>query len=164
MVKKTLIWQQLHIRSEGQGRLWAVSHELIRRLNPDADLMVIDNASPLDAMQFVPGSKWAICRLPEQFDPCEQQVPLLGPGRHHAKATPAFIRFKESLGHFFHGHSHGLPVRDGPGRAHSLAWTIAMDSGFDRAVYIEADALFAHPVSWGFDRMARHVACQPAGR
>ena len=39
-----------------------------------------------------------------------------------------------------------------------------MASGYDRAVYIEADALFAHPVEWGFERMTKHVACQPGGK
>ncbi len=159
---KTLIWQQLHLRSEGQGKLWAVSQELIRRLNPDCDLLVIDNASPLDPLGFTPGYRWVQCRL----GPMSEMVPTLDPGRHVGSKAPALIRFHESIGHFFHGHTWGLPVRDGPGRAHTLAWNIAMDSGYDRAVYLEADALFRHPVQWGFERMAPGpgVAAQPGGK
>jgi len=58
----TLIWSQVHLRNEAQGRLFAVSHELIKRLNPAADILVIDNASPLDPVPFT-HSKWRECRL-----------------------------------------------------------------------------------------------------
>lgn len=151
-----LIWSQVHLRSEGQGRLFAVSHELIKRLNPEADILVIDNASPLDPVPFT-RSKWTECQL----SPMSELVPDLEPGAHVGSRTPAMVHFHESLGHFFHGHSHGRAVRDGPGRAHSLALQMALQAGYSRACYIEADALFRWPVEWCFAQMTKPVGCQP---
>lgn len=130
---KTIIYQQVFLRDAAQARLFGVSHALIRRLNPDAHTLVIDNGS--------------------EIDPWEYAQPDL------------YFRFPERIGHFFHDF-HGMPdgsvPRDGPGRAHCMAMQIAMEAGYDRAVYIEADALFAKPVEWGFAQMTTPVACQPA--
>lgn len=43
-----------------------------------------------------------------------------------------------------------------------MALAIAMASNYDRAVYIEADALFALPVAWGFDQLTKPIGCQPS--
>lgn len=129
---KTLIWQQVYLRNEGQARLFKISHNLIRRLNPDCDVMVIDNGSPVDPKDYVVPDLW--------------------------------FRFDSPIGHFFHGGINGAPPRDGPGRAHSVAWSIAIAAGYDRAAYIEADTLFRHPVEWAFQQMTKPVACQPGCR
>lgn len=152
---RTLIWSQVHLRNVGQGLIFGACQELIRRLNPEADLLVIDNASPVDPEQFVAGD-WAKCNL----RPMSEIVPLLEPGAHVGAKAPALVRYHESLGHFFHGHTHGRPVRDGPGRAHSLALRMAEAAGYDRACYIEADCLFRRPVGPIMDAMTKPVGCQ----
>lgn len=156
MRNRTLIWSQVHLRSVGQGRLFAACQELIRRLNPEADLLVIDNASPIAPENFIDGP-WQQCHL----RPLSEVVPTLEPGSHVGAKVPAMVHFHESLGHFFHGHSHGRPVRDGPGRAHTLALKMALAAGYDRACYIEADCLFRRPVGPIMDAMTRPVGCQP---
>lgn len=153
MRERTLIWQQLHLRFPEQGRLWATNQRLLRRLNPDCDFLVIDNASPLDPAQFC-GDMFG---LHLQLEPMDDWVPELPAN----VGAGAMIRFHESLGHFFHGHTDGLPCRDGPGRAHDRALRVASCSGYQRACYIEADALFRHPVQWVFDQMTKPVGCQP---
>lgn len=152
-----LIWSQVHLTHEPQGRLFNVCQQMIRRLNPDADILVIDNASPLDPASFTGEAKWVQCNL----GPMSEIIPELDVGAHVGARTPAMVRYHESLGHFFHGHTHGRMVRDGPGRAHSLALSMAIAAGYERACYIEADALFRRPVSWCFDQMSKPVGCQP---
>lgn len=148
---RDLIYQQVHLRTQAQGRLWATNQRLIRRLNPDCDFLVIDNASPLDPLAF-DDRNWSHMQL----KPMDEHIPVLP-----ETTVGSIIRFHESLGHFHYGHSHGLPVRDGPGRAFNLALRSASCSGYRRVCYIESDALFRHPVSWVFDQMKGWVGCQP---
>lgn len=155
MRERILIWQQLHLRTPGQGRLWAVNQRLLRRLNPEADFLVIDNASPLEPTQFTPDVAW----ISMQLEPMDEYVPELPP--NVGANAGALVRFAESLGHFFHGHTDNRPVRDGPGRAHDRALRIAQCSGYRSACYVEADALFRRPVQWCFDQMSGPVGCQP---
>lgn len=122
-----LIWQQVHLRSEGQAKLFSVSQALIRRLNPDADILTIDNNSPIDP-------------------------------RPYAQPDGLWFKFRDSIGHYFHD---GKAARDGPGRGHSVAWSIAMAAGYDRAAYVEADCLLAKPAQWAFDQMVKPVAAEP---
>ena len=117
-----------------QAKLFAVSRKLIQKLNPGVDTLVVDNGSPIGPSQWADSTLW--------------------------------FHFDEPIGHFFHD-VHGIngkPPRDGPGRAHTVAMAIAEAAGYDRAVYIEADALFFRPVEWGFSQMTKNVACQPAGK
>ena len=153
---KTLFWHQIHLRYPEQGRLWATCLKLVRRLNPGIDILVIDNASPLDPFQFVDRIGWDFQQLRPIGEVSAPSIP-----KPSALPGQSMVRFAESLGHFFHGHTFGGEVRDGPGRAMTLALSMAMREGFDRAAYIEADALYRHPLSWGFDRMTAPVACQP---
>jgi hypothetical protein len=148
---RTLIWQQLHLRIPEQGKLWAVNQKLIRRLNPEADILVIDNASPLDPLSFLEGQSWSLVRL----EPMDEWVPDMT-GRRNV-----MVRFHEALGHFFYDRDRIPPPKDGPGRAHALALQMAFKARYERGVYIEADALYRHPVQWGFDRLTKPVGCQP---
>lgn len=131
-MSKTLIWQQVFLQNEGQAKLFAVSHALVRRLNPDCDLLVIDNGSLVDPRAYATPDLW--------------------------------FHYPHSIGHFVHGTQDGTTPRDGPGRGHAAAWSIAMASGYERGVYLEGDTLFAHPVEWGFSQMTKPVACQPGCR
>jgi len=153
---KTLFWHQIHIRFAEQGRLWRTSLALVRRLNPGVNILVIDNASPLDPFGFVDRNEWDFQQLRPIGEISTPSIASAG-----VMSGPSMVRFHESLGHFFHGHTYGGEVRDGPGRAMTLALNMAMQAGYDRAAYIEADALYRHPLDWGFDRMTAPVACQP---
>ncbi len=128
-----LIWSQVHLRNEGQARLFGIQQALTRRLNPDCDMLVVDNCSPVDP-------------------------------RPYADPDCLWFRFRDAIGHYFHGGINGAPPRDGPGRAHSVAWSIAIAAGYARAAYIEADALLTLPVQWAFDRMTKPIAAQPPCR
>ena len=138
---RTLIVQSVHLRTEEQARLFTVSHALIRKLNPDADLLVMDNASPVDPMQCLPG-KWQHYGL----EPMSDDVPFITRPR-------SVVRFAEAIGHFQYG-----GTMDGPGRAYMRALEIAMASGYDRFCYIESDCLVSLPAEWWFDRMKKPVA------
>lgn len=85
-----LCYQQVHLRSEDQGRLFAVSHALLRRLNPEADFLVLDSASPLDPRRFVTGCDYYHFKDSlGHFSPsyaAERDNPRDGPGRAHAYA------------------------------------------------------------------------------
>lgn len=128
-----MIWSQVHLRTDEQAKLFEVSQALIRKLNPGVHTLVIDNASPIDPRPYADPDMW--------------------------------FRTPDAIGHFFHDVRgiNGKPPRDGPGRAHTLAWSIAMAMGYERGVYIEADALFFRPVEWGFSQMTKPIACQPRG-
>lgn len=79
---KTLIIQQVHLQQEDQGRLWKVAQELIGRLNPGVDRLLIDNASPLDPFQYVPrGTFYAALRFREAIGHFSKGGERDGPGR-----------------------------------------------------------------------------------
>ncbi len=131
MTAKTLIYQQTHIKTAEQGRLFAVSQALLRRLNPGADYMLVDNASPLDPRQFATGHNFFF-QFPESI----------------GHFSPSYLTERDD-------------PRDGPGRAHTYAWGIAHGLGYQRTFYCEADCLFAKPAEWGFQQMTKRIGCQP---
>lgn len=147
---RTLIWMQCHIRTEEQGRLLNVCVELARRLNPDTQLLLMNNASPLDPRAFL------------EFEyRCNHTMDNLT-----AMFTEPLqiVHFPDAIGHFSPKFTHEMPreqMRDGPGRANMTALRIAADSGYDRAMYLESDAPYVKPASWGFDQMTRPVGCAP---
>lgn len=141
---KTLIFSQCFIKDEEQGKLLGASLALARRLNPGFDILLLDNASPIQPM-FANGWRMAAVE--------GKPVTL---GYDHC------LRFPDSIGHFspkFNA-EHDNP-RDGPGRAIMTGLQIAMDSGYDRAVYLESDALFAKPFEDGFAQMTKPTAMLP---
>lgn len=135
MSYRTLIFTQCFIQDEEKGRLAGVSLELNHRLNPGFDLLLIDNASPLDPLRFI---------IPHDDRPID------------------IFRFPDSIGHFgqkFKDET-GEP-RDGPGRAIMTGIQMAFDGGYDRLVITESDALFARPFEEGFSLMKRPAATLP---
>lgn len=150
---RDLIFMQCHLRTEEQGRLLGVCLELARRLNPEAHFLLIDNASPLDPIRFMDFSDWFGT---PSWD--AEKVPML------AETPNTLVRFPDAIGHFSPKFVHEMPreqMRDGPGRANMTALRIAADSGYDRAMYLESDAPYVKPASWGFDQMTKPVACAP---
>ena len=142
-----LLIQQVHLRTEAQCRLFAVSQALLRRLNPGCHLLVIDNASPLDPLPWMAG-EWDQVLL----SPMSDKVPLI-------ERDMTLLRFAEALGHFSYG-----GTADGPGRAIMRGIEMAIEGGYKKAVYIESDCLVSRPVKWWFDQMKKPVACQPVSR
>lgn len=144
---KTLVFSQCHIRHDVFGRLMRTSIELVQRLNPGIDILMIDNASPLGPEKWLPG--WPVGDL----DPEGTPRPVVTPR--------SIMRFGDAIGHLHYDREKDPPPRDGPGRGMMTALRIAHMSGYSRAVYVESDCLFAKPVSWGFERMTRMTACCP---
>lgn len=133
---KTLILTQCHLKTEQQGRLLGTTVRLAQRLNPGYDVLLMDNASPIDPTPFLPK------------DPAVE-----------------IERFPDAIGHFSHKFADEREDRrDGPGRAIMTGLQAAIDSGYDRLVYLEDDCLFARPFEEGFAQMTKPVACLPRGR
>lgn len=150
---KTLVLTQCFLKTEEQGKMLGVNLELIQRLNPDCHLLLIDNASPIPADPY--------CRGPwmGKYE-CSPDMTTMG-------STHLCLRFPDSIGHFSHkfvDERDPTTARDGPGRAIMTGLRIAMNSGYDRLVYCEDDALFARPFEDGFAKMKLPVACLPRGR
>ena len=139
---KTLIFMQAHIMLPAQGRLMATAVKLAQRLNPGVDILMVDNASPLEPLDFLAGS-WldAGACLTDTTWPCDL------PGGN------MLVRFPDAIGHFHYDQLKDPPPRDGPGRAIMTALKMASCSGYRRAVYMESDMLFRRPVEWGFKQM-----------
>jgi hypothetical protein len=130
---RDLIFLQCHLRSEERGRLMNVAIKLLERLNPDSDILLIDNASPLDPFRFVPYETFTL-----------------------------YLRFAQAIGHMAPAYRDERPnPKDGPGRAIMTALRLAMELGYDRASYHESDALLFKPNQWAWDRMTKPVGCQP---
>lgn len=148
---KSLILSQCYLTTEAQGRLLAVCLELAQQLNPGYDILLIDNASPLDPIAWCSGL-WKFAVLANVMP-----LPILGGGRMMA-------RFTQSIGHFSHkftGERDPSTARDGPGRAIMTGLQIAMNSGYDRLVSLESDCLFARPFDEGFAMMTKAAAMLP---
>lgn len=146
---KTLVFSQCRVVHDIHGRLLRTCLELVQRLNPGIDVLLIDNASPLSLQPYLTGTPygWAGLQLPDEgYTPAHSTILTA----HHTVAV-----FNSAIGHFNHDRHREPPPRDGPGRAISTALSIAMASGYERAAYIEGDCLCFRPVSWGFDYMAR---------
>ena len=131
---RSLVFLSVHLREEFRGRLFSVALELIRRLNPHWDILVIDNASPVDPIPYLGA-------------PLSERLFM--------------YRFENALGHWSYD---GPSAGNGPGRANMKGIEIALADGYDRIVYQESDALCSLPYDWWFARMTKPVACQPLCR
>jgi hypothetical protein len=127
------------------GRLLHVSLTLVCRLNPDADVLLIDNASTLPLEPYLPDGPWIVNEM--EAGP----VP-----RIHGKRT--VLRFKDALGHFHYNKNADPPPRDGPGRAIMTGLQAAIDGCYDRCMYIEGDAVTSRPAEHFFAHMDKPVA------
>lgn len=125
---KALLYQQVYIERADQGRLFAVSHALARKHNPDADFLIIDNASPMEPWQFVNGLNWDKWCLED----ASYLVTIEG---------DTWVRFPDAIGHPYKG-----GTRDGAGRANMYAIEQARDNEYDCLLHVEADALAVKPI------------------
>ncbi len=143
---RTLICAQTHLRTKDEGKLLRV-WENMRGDDYDShcDLLVIDNASPLDVRQFLTQG-WENHRLLNDDHIIQM--------RHRL----TLARFNDALGHPFHD---GVLQRSGSDRAFIKMLEIAIASGYDKFAYIEMDLLFALPVTSIFNRMTKPCACGP---
>lgn len=127
---------------------------LIDRLNPDIDYLLIDNASPIDPLPWLPGA-WGdlgVC-LPAGTEKLGR-VPVTASRR-------ALLRFPDSLGHFNTDRGREPPPMDGPGRAIMTGLQIAYAYGYERVVHQGIDTLCAVSYDSLFDRMSQPTACLP---
>ncbi len=146
---KLLCELSVHLTSEWRGRLLRTCVTLIDRLNPDIDILLIDNASPVEPLPFLPG-QW------DDMGVClstDGPIPVKPPGR-------TIMRFPDSLGHFHVDKERDPPPKDGPGRSNMTSLRIAYASGYERSVYQETDCLFVRPYEEGFSQLTKKVGCQ----
>lgn len=110
--------------------LWA---KLVAKLNPGADLMLIDSVSPFDPRVFLADLGWS-------------ENPKL---RKDDSTEPYIVRWDENIGHL------GGGGRDGWGRSFCEGVEYGIRNEYSRIAYIDADILFAKPVDEIFDKMDR---------
>lgn len=146
---KTLIFGGVHITNERAGNLMRTALALAEKLNPGVDFLLVDNGSPLDPRKFLDES-WN----DTGFSLRDGLIPTIGKGK-------TICRFTDSIGHFFWDADRDPPPKDGPGRGIMTALQVAMKSGYDRAVYMEPDCLFARPIEDGFKQMTKPIGFLP---
>lgn len=153
---RTLIFTQCRIMHDIHGRLMKTALTLAERLNPGVDILLVDNASVLSIEPYLP---WRASDSDVDIlnDASWQNPPVLSGLR-------TIGRFETAIGHFNHDRHRIPPPKDGPGRAICTALAIAMASGYDRAVYLESDALVFWPSCRGFhelEQLGGKVGFQP---
>lgn len=150
---RTLIFTQIHA-TEGRtaqhsnatqavDRLLFMALTLACRLNPDADILVIDNASTVPFA--LPDGPW------------QTQILEAGPVPR-IRSQHSVMRFEKAIGHFHFNYYDDPPPRDGPGRAIMTGLQAALDGNYDRVMYMEGDALAARPAEYFFAQMDQPVA------
>ena len=149
-MKPLLCELSVHLTSEWRGRLLRTCVTLIDRLNPGGlDILLIDNASPIDPVPWMPGA-WddmGVCLA------TDGPIPVKPPGR-------TIMHFPDAIGHFHHNQGQDPPPKDGPGRSNMTSLQIAYASGYERSVYQETDCLFVRPYEEGFSQLTKKVGCQ----
>ncbi len=139
---RTLIACQTHIRRPDEQKLLQLWLTLRETLDDTHDLLIIDNASPL---QFKMDG-WPDILLAD-----DEAIPVLD---HKA----SLVRFSNALGHPFWD---GVLEKSGSDRSFCKMLEIAKASGYDKFAYIELDVVFIRSVASIFDRMTKPCACGP---
>ena len=134
---RTLIHFSSHIRTQAQAMLLTAQFNLCRHLNPDCDIAIIDSASQIPPMGFLPGD-WKAQRILH-----DDHVPVID-----GKNT--LLGFHDAIGHPYHDK---LRERSGPCRAWMKGIECAIVSGYERIVYYEYDLLCRRPVADAFNQM-----------
>ena len=113
----TLIFATCYVDSDHRQRLFEHWMTLTTRLNPDADILVVDSHSPRLELgpEFVPYSRGL-------------------------RSRRMLHSFSDNIGHLSRG------GRDGWGRAFCFGLDAAVASGYRHVVHIEGDSLFRLPV------------------
>lgn len=143
---RDLLFFQCFLKHESQGRLMATAINLAERLNPDVDILLIDNDSLLPPENWL---DWPRVPLNYAGDPVDIPTPR------------AIAGFAESIGHFHYDRHNAVAPKDGPSRAVMTGLRIAAHNGYDRLAYMESDSLCALPLEWGWKQMTKPVACNP---
>ncbi len=144
----TLVFCMSHLRTEAEGKLLRIWQEMREYLDTfPYDLLIVDSASPLPVEDFIMWPKeWHWSVLWDWSD----DIRLSGPR--------SVIHFNNALGHPFHD---GVRQASGSDRAMMMGFQAAINSGYDRVVYLEMDLLFARPLQDAFDLMTKPAACLP---
>ena len=120
MINRTLITSSCFVRDYHSQILLELWARLLVKQNPDVDILLVDSGSPVDVGEIL---------APWGFRPVPEGGGALGEGRW-------VLRLSEQWGDH---HNEG-------GRAVKLGLQIAVLEGYDWAVYIEGDTLFAPPI------------------
>lgn len=143
-MSRDLVFCMTHLRNPYDGKLLRVWQEM---LEPQGcDLLIVESKSPHALSPYLQG-EWDDREIPD------------ADGWHMRVVTPrTVLRFEDALGHPFHdGVTHG----SGSDRAMMMGFRTAINSGYDRVVYLEMDLLFARPLAEAFAMMTKPAACLP---
>lgn len=139
-MSKDLLFCMTHIRLEEQANIFRVWQELAFSLN-DCDLLIVESKSPLAPETWLTGD----------WDRQDAAAPKITKPR-------TLAAFPDALGHpYYDKITHGA----GSDRAWMKGFEIAIENGYDRVAYIEADILCAKPISDIFNQMIKPAACGP---
>ncbi len=145
---RTLIFCMTHLRTETEGRLLRIWQEMLEYQNTfPFDLLIVDSASPQPPGCFLMwGHEWLHVDIPDD----DAQMVLREPR--------TILKFRDKRGHPFHD---GVREACGSDRALMMGFQTAINSGYDRVVYLEMDLLFARSLQDAFDMMTKPAACLP---
>ena len=142
---RDLIFCMTHLRTPYDGKLLRVWQEMIEYQNTTPfDLLIVDSASPLSLTDYL---MW-----PEEW----KWHAVNDDSRPVVRGPRDILCFGNALGH---PHHDGVTSGAGSDRALMAGFQCAIDSGYDRAVYLEMDLLLARSIP--FDMMTKPAACLP---
>jgi len=136
-----------YLKNETDGRLLRIWQEMIEAQNKfPFDLLIVDSKAPLNPTNYL---RWEDRWQVHMIDDFEQLL-ISGPRN--------LIHFTNALGHPFHD---GVREASGSDRALMMGFQTAINSSYDRVVYLEMDLLFGRPLQDAFDLMTKPAACLP---
>lgn len=146
---RTLVQCMTHLKHDIDCKLFRVWLELLGQQSddPNTDLLIVDSASPIPVESVIPNPQ----NFRRQWLVNDDHIPQM-------QWRASIAKFRDALGHPYHD---GVKERSGPCRAWMKGIEIAIASGYNRYVYLEADLLYAKPIAWAFDQKTKPVACGP---
>ena len=135
---KSFIFSAVSIENPAHAELLQTWLELVQHLNPEQDILLVDNKSDPLWLNLVPALK----DIPVNIIPEGAPLPPLQKGIN-------FVSFPENVGLLTKG------GRDGRGRAFVRGVQCAIQHNYDYAAHIEFNLLFKYPVQ-NFFKMLRH--------
>ncbi len=128
-----------HLRTEWDATLLGIWRQM---LEPQGcDLLIVESKSPYEGLP-----DWPRTEIPDD----DAQMAVSGPRN--------ILAFRDKRGHPFHD---GVLAGAGSDRAMMMGFQTAINSGYERVVYLEMDLLFARPLSEAFAMMTKPAACLP---
>lgn len=128
---RILIAGSAYIDNEGLRELCKLWSRVVTYLDPHADVVIIDSASPFEPKNFL------------SWQDSSEFPPIKGP-------MHCVYRFDDNIGHLSRG------GEDGAGRTYCKAFELAIDGLYDYLAFIETDIIFMRPVAEIIGRMARN--------